>query len=67
MDLKFTTAGSYVRRESDFKSWCQEMWYQHCEEIESYTGKQVEYGSALYFAQYKYWLKREYKHQRGDL
>lgn len=67
MDLKFTTAGSYVKRESDFKLWCQEKWYQHREEIESFTGKQVEYGSALYFAKYKYWLKREYKHQRGDL
>jgi uncharacterized protein CbrC (UPF0167 family) len=48
-----------------FRSWLQEMWYSHIDEMVSYTGKQPVYTSNEYFAKYKYWLKREYQHHHG--
>jgi uncharacterized protein CbrC (UPF0167 family) len=50
-----------------FKNWCREKWYQHCEEVESFTGKNPMYDSKEYFRMYKWWLKREYQHAtRGE-
>ena len=47
-----------------FRAWCQEKWYEHCTELESY-GQRVSYNSKEYFAKYKYWLKREYRFQNA--
>lgn len=47
-----------------FRSWCQEKWYQHIDELESY-GRQSTFTPQQYFNTYKYWLKREYQHQQG--
>jgi len=47
-----------------FRNWLQEMWYQHCAELESY-GQRLPYDFDKYFARYKFWLKREYRHQQG--
>jgi hypothetical protein len=47
-----------------FRAWCREMWYEHCAELESY-GQWLPYTQDQYFARYKYWLKREYRHQQG--
>lgn len=44
-----------------FRLWCTEMWYNHCLEIESITGKNPIYDSATYFNMYKWWLRREYR------
>lgn len=38
------------------------MWYEHKAELE-YYGQQCDYDLRHYFNKYKYWLKREYKHQ----
>lgn len=46
-----------------FRSWCREKWYEHLEELESYK-QPLPYTQEQYFRIYKYWLKREYKHQR---
>ncbi len=49
-----------------FRLWCQDMWYAHCEEIESYTRVQPDYKSKEYFAKYKWFLKREYQHAKKN-
>jgi hypothetical protein len=46
----------------NFRSWLQEMWMQHKDELDS-LGIRCEYDMVYYFSKYKYWLKREYKHQ----
>lgn len=48
-----------------FRMWCYEKWQEHRDEMESY-GQGLPYSAAKYFDQYKYWLKREYKHQRNQ-
>ena len=48
----------------NFRTWGYEMWMKHKEELEAY-GQPLPYTSQEYFAKYKYWLKREYKHQRN--
>lgn len=50
----------------NFRQWCGEKWYQHKDELESYGQLLPPYTSQEYFAKYKYWLKREYKHQRSQ-
>jgi hypothetical protein len=47
-----------------FRQWCQEMWYEHCAELESYC-QGLPYSAQEYFNRYKFWLKREYRHQQG--
>jgi acyl-homoserine lactone acylase PvdQ len=48
-----------------FRQWCGEMWFHHVDEIIEITGQSPKYLSQEYFGMYKYWLKREFKHQRG--
>lgn len=50
-----------------FRLWLQERWYVHCLEIEEWTGRLPTYPMQEYFTKYKYWLKREYRHQQGEL
>jgi len=47
---------------SPFKNWLRDMWFQYREECELYKQQPV-LDSAQYFKMYKYWLKREYRHQ----
>ena len=49
---------------SNFRRWLQHMWHDHQTESEGY-GQPVSYNLKEYFARYKYWLKREYRHQQG--
>ncbi len=46
-----------------FRKWLQEMWFDHCEEFEGWFHRQPDYNLREYFNKYKWWLKREYKHQ----
>jgi uncharacterized protein CbrC (UPF0167 family) len=48
----------------DFRTWCREKWFEHCEEIEAWTGNSPRYLSAEYFSKYKWWLRREYRAQK---
>lgn len=50
----------------NFRTWCQEKWYEHCNEFESWFKRQPDYTSKEYFAKYKYWLKREYRYQNDN-
>jgi hypothetical protein len=45
-----------------FRLWLQKKWFEHTDELDS-IGLPVNYTSADYFKKYKYWLKREYRHQ----
>lgn len=45
----------------DFRMWCQNKWYEHCDEVEQWTGQRVKYLSQEYFNKYKWWLKREFR------
>jgi len=49
----------------NFRQWLQQQWYAHCLEIEEWTGRTPDYDIKHYFNKYKYWLKREYRHQQG--
>jgi hypothetical protein len=49
---------------SNFRHWLQHMWHDHQTEYEGY-GQPLSYSIKEYFARYKYWLKREYRHQQG--
>ena len=49
----------------NFRTWCREKWYEHIAELESY-GQLLPYTQEQYFRMYKYWLKREYRHQHND-
>lgn len=46
----------------DFRSWLQDMWMEHKDELDG-LGQKITYDVADYFNRYKYWLKREYRHQ----
>lgn len=45
----------------NFRRWCQEKWYEHCEEVEAWTKSSPKYLSKEYFNLYKWWLKREFR------
>ena len=47
-----------------FRHWLHEKWLEHQDELESY-GQTLSYDLKEYFTKYKYWLKREYRHQQG--
>ena len=49
----------------NFRQWVQEMWFEHVEESRVWEGVETTATSQEYFAKYKYWLKREYRHQQG--
>ena len=49
-----------------FRNWLQEMWLQHKDEYVDLGQVVPESDLAQYFQKYKYWLKREYKHQRNE-
>jgi hypothetical protein len=46
-----------------FRHWLTEMWLQHKDEYLDMGLVVPEKDLSQYFKQYKYWLKREYKHQ----
>jgi hypothetical protein len=50
-----------IRQISKFRSWVQNIWIDNCEERLTYG--QSPATMKEYWAKYKFWLKREYKHQ----
>jgi uncharacterized protein CbrC (UPF0167 family) len=48
-----------------FRFWLQEKWYQHCDEIRNWTGKDPGYVSAEYFQKYKWWLRSLYRKEHS--
>lgn len=48
-----------------FRHWLQEIWFEHLDELMSLGLPPPKYALKQYFNDYKYWLKREYRHQHG--
>lgn len=48
---------------SAFRLWVQKVWYENCEEHLTYG--EDPYKLQEYWNKYKWWLKREYHHQRN--
>jgi hypothetical protein len=46
---------------SNFRTWCQNLWFDNRQENESY--RLPSYTMKEYFEKYKYWLRREYRYQ----
>ena len=47
---------------TDFRTWLQELWRANCDEHDGY--QEPRYTLQEYFAKYKWWLRREYRHQQ---
>ena len=52
-------------KKHSFRMWCQEKWFEHKDELESY-GQALDHTAQQYFTQYKFWLRREYRHQQEN-
>ena len=50
-------------RAKSFRLWVQQVWYENCEEHLTYG--EDPYKLQEYWNKYKWWLKREYRHQRN--
>ena len=55
-----------LRFKMSFRIWCQNKWLEHLEEHDNWGLPRPEYDSNSYFKKYKWWLKREYRHSRGQ-
>jgi hypothetical protein len=53
-----------ARLETPFRIWLQRIYMEHKDETHSYGLPTCD--APTYFSMYKYWLKREYKHQQGQ-
>ena len=49
-----------------FRNWCREKWYEHVDELDSYQ-QPLPYTAKEYFAKYKFWLRREYRHWQRSM
>jgi hypothetical protein len=50
-------------KQSAFRTWVRELWHENCEEHFIYGEPKLS--QEEYFQKYKFWLKREYRHQQG--
>ena len=50
------------KKSSAFRMWVTELWFQNKEERLLHSEASIKMEE--YFQRYKYWLKREYKHQQ---
>jgi len=48
---------------SPFRQFCQEKWFEHRDEIMTWTGQAVNYDSDYYFRKHRWLLKRMYVEQ----
>lgn len=46
-----------------FREWLQDLWLENCEEKDSYREPRLTLQE--YFRRYRWWLRREYRYQRG--
>jgi hypothetical protein len=51
-----------MKKTGSFRAWLQNLWLENCSENDSWG--QPKLTMAEYFSRYKYWLKREYRHQQ---
>ena len=53
-------------KQTPFRNWLRNKWYEHLEEINSFGEPAPTYNSDFYFKTYKWWLKREYRHETSS-
>jgi hypothetical protein len=49
-------------KSSKFRIWVQNIWMENCDECLTFLQKPATLQQ--YWSRYKYWLKREYRHQQ---
>jgi hypothetical protein len=54
-----------MKKNEEFTNWVRNIWFEHRDEVFEWTGRDPDYAMQEYFQRYKYWLKREFKHQRN--
>lgn len=55
-----------IDHESDFKMFCRSKWYEHKDEILTWTGRPLtDYNDSDYFRKNRWLLKRMYKEQNN--
>jgi|TARA_B100000780_G_scaffold8009_1_gene5888 hypothetical protein len=52
---------------SEFKQFCTNKWYEHKDEIFSWTGKTVKYGEEYYFGKHRWLLKNMFLEERKGI
>jgi len=52
-----------MQKTTKFRLWLNKLWQEHRSEVYAITNKPVDYDINDYFNKYKWWLKREFKHQ----
>jgi hypothetical protein len=52
-----------LTKNTAFRAWLQDMWYQHLDELDSYGLTKPDYTSAVYFQRFRWWLRAEYRRQ----
>jgi uncharacterized protein CbrC (UPF0167 family) len=53
-----------MTKNTPFRQWLRKKWFEHCDEIEAFTGKPCEYHLQDYFLKYKWWLKTIYQREK---
>ena len=51
-------------KQSSFRQWLTEKWFEHRTEVDAWTGAQPQYGVQEYFQKYKWWLRKEYSQRK---
>ena len=49
-----------------FRMWLQAKWYEHIDELINMGMPPPTYNISQYFTRYRWWLRREYRHQQGN-
>ena len=52
-----------LKKNKSFRLWCSDKWYEHKDEIETWTKKNPSYNMEYYFNKYKWWLKAKFKEE----
>ena len=53
-------------KNSSFRNFCREKWFEHKDEILSWTGKPLEkYDDTYYFRQHRWLLKQMFKEKKN--
>lgn len=57
-------SGHDTKELTPFQNFLRHTWNAHVDEIESWEHHVPNYSMQDYFRKYKWWLKREFRHQR---
>lgn len=55
-----------MKKNSAFRQFCQEKWFEHRDEILTWTGSAVDYDSVYYFNKHRWLLRRMFLEQYAE-